>query len=276
MDRKLIDNAIEEALKRCKEMGDKVIADIYCMGHCHHNAYTKRSIKAVDSRNNKIMDIIENIKFEQEIIYCDLVPIKQRIDEYANNSGDTTSINRLKDIYKKYPQAEENFLTMFSNYEHFDAWYDKLEYQISQDGLLLKPVFDPLEMTNALDVRNKVFVQEQGVNYEDEVVIEEEKEAKAFVIYLKDKCIGTVRYRLVNNEYKIERFAILKEYRSKGYGRAVMNYFVQMLADRFNPCVITLNAQIQVVDFYKSLGFEIASEEFLEAGIRHYKMIKKY
>ena len=182
----------------------------------------------------------------------------------------------LKDIYKKYPQAEENFLTMFSNYEHFDAWYDKLEYQISQDGLLLKPVFDPLEMTNALDVRNKVFVQEQGVNYEDEVVIEEEKEAKAFVIYLKDKCIGTVRYRLVNNEYKIERFAILKEYRSKGYGRAVMNYFVQMLADRFNPCVITLNAQIQVVDFYKSLGFEIASEEFLEAGIRHYKMIKKY
>ena len=34
----------------------KVCADIYCMGHCHHKAYTTRLLKTVDSRNGKIVN----------------------------------------------------------------------------------------------------------------------------------------------------------------------------------------------------------------------------
>ncbi len=51
---------VENALRKCKEMANKVNADIYLMGHCHHNAHTKRCFKQVDSRNNKIADGIQH------------------------------------------------------------------------------------------------------------------------------------------------------------------------------------------------------------------------
>ena len=182
----------------------------------------------------------------------------------------------LKDIYKNYPEARENYLTMFQNYEHFDVWYDKIEYQVSQDGLLVKPVNTAMEMAKALDIRTRVFIQGQGVKYEDEVVLEQEQESKAFTIYLNEKCIGTYRYRLVNGEYKIERFGILEEYRNKGHGQKAFEFLLDYIASRYNPCTITLNSQVQVVEFYKKFGFEIEGEEFVEAGIKHIKMNKKY
>ena len=182
----------------------------------------------------------------------------------------------LKNMYKEYPESEENFLTMFQNYEHMDCWFDKIEYQVSQDGLYLKPVTTPFDMVNALDIRNKVFVLEKGFPYEEEVVMEYEKKAVSFLICLKDKVIGTIRYREVEGRYKVERFAILKEYRNKGYGKQAINYLVEMIASKFNPCTIYIHSISTVLDFYKKLGFEVVGEEFLEAGVPHYELIKKY
>ena len=182
----------------------------------------------------------------------------------------------LKDLYKKYPESENNFLTMFANYEHLDCWFDKVEYQVSQDGLLLKPVTTPLDMALALDIRNKVFVLEKGFPYNEEVVVEYEKVAVPFLIYLKDKCIGTIRYREVDGRYKVERFAILKEYRNKGYGKLIFNYVVEMIAAKFNPCTIYIHSIATVVEFYKKQGFEVIGDSFLEAGVEHYELIKKY
>ena len=45
---------IENALRRCKNMSNKVVADIYLMGHCHQNAHTKRIMNYVDSRNQVV------------------------------------------------------------------------------------------------------------------------------------------------------------------------------------------------------------------------------
>jgi len=47
---------VENALRACKRMSNQVTSDVYLMGHCHHNAYTKRIMKYVDSRNEKITD----------------------------------------------------------------------------------------------------------------------------------------------------------------------------------------------------------------------------
>ena len=40
-------------------MANKVNADIYLMGHCHHKAYTTRCFKQVDSRNATIVDTVQ-------------------------------------------------------------------------------------------------------------------------------------------------------------------------------------------------------------------------
>lgn len=54
---------------------------------------------------DKIMDLIENLKQEEEIIYCDLNPAKLKLKEYEKSSGDkvnvSTSIERLKFIISK-------------------------------------------------------------------------------------------------------------------------------------------------------------------------------
>jgi predicted GNAT family N-acyltransferase len=136
---------------------------------------------------------------------------------------------------------------MISNYEQEDLWGNEIYLQINQDGLTLKPVVSPIDQWHVTNIRELVFRKEQKVPYEEDEVLEEELQAKTYLIYLKDKVIGTIRYRLVNEAYKIERFAILKEYRGKGYGKQAFNYFVDMLAADYNPCTITLNSQEPVI-----------------------------
>lgn len=46
--------SVGNALAHTKGMANKVFADVYLMGHVHATAHTKRDIKSIDSRNNKI------------------------------------------------------------------------------------------------------------------------------------------------------------------------------------------------------------------------------
>ena len=181
----------------------------------------------------------------------------------------------LNDLYHQFPKAKESFLSMISNYEQEDVWGNEIYLQINQEGLCLKPVVKPIDQWHVINIRQIVFREEQGVDYHEDEVLEEELEAKTYLIYLKDNVIGTIRYRLVNNEYKVERFAILKEYRGNGYGKQAFNFFVDMLIAQFNPCTITLNSQEPVIDFYEKCGFTKQGKMFVEAGINHIKMIKE-
>ena len=184
--------------------------------------------------------------------------------------------NLLKDIYKKWPIAKDNLLTMLYNYEKEDIWGKEIYRQINQDGLTLKPVTTPMDMMNVLNIRNIVFVEEQNCPYDIEVVPEEEKEAKHFLIYDKETPIGTIRYREVGDRtFKLERFAVLKEYRGHGYGKQAFLYLMNKLEEEYNPCTIYFNAQYQLLDYYKSLGFIEEGETFYEANIKHIKMVKK-
>ena len=81
--------------------------------------------------------------------------------------------------------------------------------------------------------------------------------------------IGTARYRPTDFGMKLERFAVLKEYRKFGVGSAMVLYILKKLE---NQKSIYLNSQKDVVNFYKKLGFEIIGEAFYEAEIAHYKM----
>ena len=183
--------------------------------------------------------------------------------------------NLLKEIYKQYPIAKDNLLTMLSNYEKEDIWGKEIYYQINQDGLTLKPVTTPMDMMNVLRIREIVFVQEQNCPYDIEVVPEEEKEAKHFLICYKEKPVGTIRYRQTGErEFKLERFAVLKEERGKGYGKAAFQYLVNKLGEEYTPCLIYFNAQYQLLDYYKSLGFKEEGETFYEANIKHIRMTK--
>ena len=51
--------SVENALRNVKAMANKVVADVYLMGHVHHSAHTKRQIKTIDSRNGKVIEVTQ-------------------------------------------------------------------------------------------------------------------------------------------------------------------------------------------------------------------------
>lgn len=182
----------------------------------------------------------------------------------------------LSVLYHKYPSAKENFITMLNNYSQLDIWTDEIYLKVDQEGLCLKPVTSPIDEWHMLDIRHKVFKEEQNVPYEEDEVYEEEITAVSYLITINEKPIGTIRYRQTDEGYKIERLAILKEYRGNSYGNKVFNFFTEKIAAKYNPCKIYFHSQYYIKDMYSKFGFKEEGDIFLEAGIEHIKMYKNY
>lgn len=127
------------------------------------------------------------------------------------------------------------------------------------------------DMAAAFQIRRDVFRIEQGVS-EAEEFDGLDGEATHYLIRLKKMPIGTARSRLIaRGVAKIERVAVIASLRDQGFGRELMKFVMDDLAtDGISE--ITINAQLQVIPFYRSLKFVEVGDEFLEADIRHKKM----
>lgn len=126
------------------------------------------------------------------------------------------------------------------------------------------------EMESAFVIRRKVFVEEQGVA--PELELENEEVSVHFLALLDNQPCGACRYRKTDKGYKLERFAVLKEFRGKRVGQALVAAVLDDIPD--NAEVIYLNAQSDAVGLYAKFGFAVEGEEFEEAGIKHLKMVK--
>ena len=122
---------------------------------------------------------------------------------------------------------------------------------------------------DCLYIRNKVFIEEQNINKKLEY---DDKKVNAIYIVAKINliAIGTARYRSTEIGMKLERFAVLKEYRGLGVGKSLVSFLIKILKSEKN---LYLNSQKKVAGFYKKLGFKIRGDVFYEAKIPHYKMV---
>ena len=118
-------------------------------------------------------------------------------------------------------------------------------------------------------IRKEVFVNEQKCDPEDEY--ENEEDSIHFLLLDNNNPVATARYRETKNGIKMERFAVLKNMRGKGYGLMILNYMISDLSE--NILIKYLHAQVQVVGFYEKVGFKKIGKQFDEVGIMHYKMI---
>jgi len=121
-------------------------------------------------------------------------------------------------------------------------------------------------------VRNEVFVLEQGVSECDEYD-SFEGVATHYLIQKDGHNCGAARWRKTAKGIKLERFAVLEQYRGKEIGKHLVKEVLKDVIG-FNV-TIYLHAQIQVVDFYQKLGFMKVGDLFEEAGIKHYVMTFK-
>ena len=139
-------------------------------------------------------------------------------------------------------------------------------------NLIVKKVRSKSELEKVINIRKKVFIVEQKVPYEIEIDGFDE-ESEHFLAYLDGKPIGCGRIRKNKDYFKLERIAILKEYRNKKYGEKITNYLISYCKGK-NKKQIRLHSQLKVVDFYKKFGFIPIGNTFLEAGIKHIEMYK--
>ena len=127
----------------------------------------------------------------------------------------------------------------------------------------------------AVKIRNQVFVKEQKVPLSIEI---DGNEAYAIHFVLYDdqkKPLATVRLLpLDDTSVKVQRMAVLKEYRGKGLGKILLQG-AEDFAKEHDFKEITLGSQWQARAFYQEMGFKATGEPFTEAGIKHVTMIKK-
>lgn len=122
-------------------------------------------------------------------------------------------------------------------------------------------------------VRRSVFHIEQGVDPSFDFDGKDET-ADHILAYVENQPVGTVRVRYLDHQTaKIERLAVLSDFRGQGIGKLLMEEALNIAAKkRINTVVI--HAQDYVKSLYLKLGFLPEGERFDEAGIPHVKMIK--
>lgn len=129
---------------------------------------------------------------------------------------------------------------------------------------------DKEKASAVFDIRFRVFVEEQKVSREEEYDSHED-ESMHYMLLVEKTPAGTARWRFTDYGIKMERFAILPEFRNKGYGSELVN---ALLKDALpHQKKIYLHAQVPAMNVYARCGFVPEGELFYEANIPHYKMV---
>ena len=137
--------------------------------------------------------------------------------------------------------------------------------------ITIKKISTNKELEQALRIRIRVFVREQGVPAETELD-DDDKLALHLLAFLEGRAVGTARIVMRGGQAKIGRMAVLKSHRRKKVGKKLLIRAITTAKKR-GARKIYLHAQVAVIAFYESAGFRCVGPVFDEAGIAHRKMV---
>ena len=133
-------------------------------------------------------------------------------------------------------------------------------------------ITDKDKAEHAFAIRQKVFVDEQKVSREEEYDAYEAI-ATHYLALVNDIPAGTARWRVTDHGVKLERFAVLPDFRNRGVGAVLVNTVLQAVLPLDKK--IYLHSQVSAMKLYAKAGFSPEGELFYEANIPHYKMVYK-
>lgn len=136
---------------------------------------------------------------------------------------------------------------------------------------IVRKVSEQADLDIVFAIRREVFVVEQ--NCPPELEWENEDVSTHFLATVNGEPAGACRWRKTDKGYKLERFAVLKKFRGFGVGQAMVQTVLDDLPA--DADYVYLHAQTPAVSLYKRFGFEAIGPEFEEAGIKHFKLVKK-
>ena len=131
------------------------------------------------------------------------------------------------------------------------------------------------ELYEILKLRSEVFVVEQNCIYQDVDDIDK----RSYHIYMKEKDKPEVKVyiRVFEKDCdtaQIGRVVAAKDVRRKGYATVLLKKGIDISKNEMKKKKVYLEGQVYVAKLYEKVGFKIISDEFLEDGIPHYKMLK--
>lgn len=126
-------------------------------------------------------------------------------------------------------------------------------------------------------IRFTVFVREQGIPPELEIDVADADTTRVLHAIARDEngvAIGTGRMIIDGTVPSIGRMAVLRSWRGKGVGKAILEFFCQYAKQRGDTDV-RIHSQTHATPFYYRQGFLSQGSEFIEAGIPHLEMRRK-
>jgi len=145
----------------------------------------------------------------------------------------------------------------------------KDDKNITEKVIRISKVIAPEDLEAVFAIRREVFVEEQRCP--PELEWEYEDESIHFLATVHSIPAGAARWRKTDKGYKLERFAVLKQFRGMRVGQELLKAVLIDLPE--NAEYVYLHAQLAAVNLYKKFGFKEEGEQFEEAGIMHYKMV---
>jgi ElaA protein len=132
------------------------------------------------------------------------------------------------------------------------------------------------ELYEILKLRSEVFVVEQECIYEDC----DGKDKKSYHLFAEQNGEILVYLRILEkgvsyNEISIGRVLSNKKYRGRGFAKQMMLRAIEFIERYLNEKEIRISAQVYLLDFYSSFGFDKVSDVYLEDDIPHIEMLYK-
>lgn len=130
----------------------------------------------------------------------------------------------------------------------------------------------PEEVLKVFVVRGIVFCGEQQLPYS---LDRDEHDFSAVPVLgqVGDEPVAAGRIRFVDGCAKLERLAVRKEYRGRGFGHLLAEFMIKTAEDKgFPTCKV--HARVYFKDFYAKHGFQAEGEVFQEIGIDHLLMVR--
>lgn len=117
-------------------------------------------------------------------------------------------------------------------------------------------------------VREDVFVREQNVPPDMEL---DEEDPRSLHVLARAPDGTVIAAGRLTSSGQIGRMAVLKEWRGRGVGSALLQLLLEQARTR-GMGEVRLHAQADAAAFYLKHGFEVSGEDFMEAGILHRPM----
>ncbi len=117
-------------------------------------------------------------------------------------------------------------------------------------------------------VREQVFIVEQQVPRDDEW---DALDATSRHVLARDATGNPIGTGRLTPDGMIGRMAVLRDWRGKQIGAAILNTLIEQAHALAYPAV-ELHAQTQAVPFYEQFGFVTYGNEFVECEIKHFYM----